>query len=202
VWRITEVAHKPFPSGRATHGIVDACLELQSRHDIIAADIARVEAVVPPLVQQLVGRLLRPDMDVNYARLCAPYVTARALLRGTVDLSDFCSQAYADPASRELAQKVVIAVRENDPPNALTPIDVTITLNDGAVLRTHLDVVYGNPKKPMLPAAQLAKFRANVASALRPLSGKQTEELIDKLLRLRESKDVATLVPLMIGQVG
>ena len=29
VWRITEVAHKPFPSGRATHGIVDACLELR-----------------------------------------------------------------------------------------------------------------------------------------------------------------------------
>jgi 2-methylcitrate dehydratase PrpD len=28
VWRITEVAHKPFPRGRATHGVVDACLTL------------------------------------------------------------------------------------------------------------------------------------------------------------------------------
>ncbi|MEC7660842.1 MAG: MmgE/PrpD family protein, partial [Pseudomonadota bacterium] len=28
-WRINEVAHKPFPSGRATHGIVDAIRELQ-----------------------------------------------------------------------------------------------------------------------------------------------------------------------------
>ena len=26
VWRVTEVSHKPFPSGRATHAVVDACL--------------------------------------------------------------------------------------------------------------------------------------------------------------------------------
>lgn len=201
-WRITEVAHKPFPSGRATHGIVDACLELQSRHDINAIDIARIEALVPPLVHQLVGRPPRPDMDVNYARLCAAYVTARALLRGTVDLSDFSPEAYADTASQALAQKVTIDVRGSDPVNALTPIDVKISLKDGTALHTHLEAVYGNPKKPMPPAAQLAKFRANAASALRPLSNGQTEELIDKLLRLREIDDVATLVPLMVGQVG
>src|SRR5262245_17150784 len=39
VWRISEVAHKPFPSGRATHGIIDACMELKRRHDLRAADI-------------------------------------------------------------------------------------------------------------------------------------------------------------------
>ena len=31
-WFITELAHKPFPSGRATHGIVEACLALRREH--------------------------------------------------------------------------------------------------------------------------------------------------------------------------
>ena len=30
VWRITEVAHKPFPCGRATHGVLDGVLALTS----------------------------------------------------------------------------------------------------------------------------------------------------------------------------
>ena len=31
VWRVTEVSHKPFPSGRATHAVVDACLAFRER---------------------------------------------------------------------------------------------------------------------------------------------------------------------------
>jgi aconitate decarboxylase len=201
VWRITEVAHKPFPSGRATHGIADACLDLKSRHNLNTADIARIEAVVPPLVHQLVGRPPRPDMDANYARLCANYVAARALLRGTVDRSDFSSQAFAHPESQRLAQKIAILVQDDGNPNALTPVAVSITLHNGDVLHTQLDAVYGSPGKPMLPAAQLDKFRTNAAAALRPLGVEQTEELIDKLQRLREIHDVKTLVPLMVGDV-
>ena len=199
VWRIMEVAHKPFPSGRATHGVVDACLDLKSHHNISVAEIARIEAVVPPLVHQLVGRPPRPDMDINYARLCASYVAARALLRGTVDRSDFSSEAYANSESQMLAQKISIAVQDVANPNALTPVDVTITLNDGSQLHTHIEVVYGSPQKPMPPAARLDKFRANTAGALRPLNSERTEELIDKLMRLREIPDVRTLVPLMVG---
>src|SRR5262245_30258756 len=73
IWRITEVAHKPFPSGRATHGIIDACLELKHRHDLRAGAIAEVKAYVPPLVHHLVGRPPRMAMSINYARLCASY---------------------------------------------------------------------------------------------------------------------------------
>jgi len=200
VWRITEVAHKPFPSGRATHGVADACLDLKSRYNLDTRQIAHIEAVVPPLVHQLVGRPSRPDMDVNYARLCAAYVAARALLRGTVDRSDFSNESYADPESQRLAQNTVVKPKDSGNPNALTPIEVTITLQDGAVLHTQLDAVYGSPEKPMPLAAQLEKFRLNAAHALQPLGSEQTEELIEKLLRLRGIADVKGLVPLMVGQ--
>ena len=56
VWRMPEVAHKPFPSGRATHGLVDAVLQLQREHGFAVADITSVQADVPPLTQRLIGR--------------------------------------------------------------------------------------------------------------------------------------------------
>jgi aconitate decarboxylase len=199
VWRISEVAHKPFPSGRATHGVVDGCLELKARHRIDIAAIEHIECVVPPLIHQLVGRPPKADMDVNYARLCAAYVAARALIRGTVDLSDFNDAAYADPASQALARKFSIRVRDDDSPNALTPVDVTMTLADGSSVSAHLEHVYGSPFKPMTREAQLAKFRANAAGAIRPLPEGQAEKLITKLADLSSVDDVAKLVPLLVG---
>ena len=40
-WRVTEVSHKPFPSGRATHAVVDACLGFRERLGLDRAGAAR-----------------------------------------------------------------------------------------------------------------------------------------------------------------
>src|SRR5262249_40664965 len=66
-----ELAPKPFPSGRATHGVIEACLALRREHRIASDAIERVTAQVPPLVRHLVGRPPHEEMQPNYARLCA-----------------------------------------------------------------------------------------------------------------------------------
>lgn len=199
-WRIEEVAHKPFPSGRATHGAMDGCMVLQKQHGFSPDSIARIKATVPPLVHQLVGRPYRPDMELNYARLCVPYVTARALTRGTLGLSDFNSAAYQDGATRRLAENITVAIRDGDPPNALTPIDVTVTLLDGTTYDQHVEHVYGSPQNRFGRDGQLAKFRANCAAAARPIAEGQAAQLIEKLSELRNVGDVAELVLLMVAQ--
>src|SRR5499427_3404515 len=107
-WFIAELAHKPFPSGRATHGIVEACLALRREHRIAPDAIARVIARVPPLVRQLVGRPPREEMQANYARLCAPYVAACALRSGGIKLADFTPAAYRAAPTQALARRVVL----------------------------------------------------------------------------------------------
>ncbi|MFY0614093.1 MAG: MmgE/PrpD family protein [Hyphomicrobiaceae bacterium] len=199
-WRIEEVAHKPFPSGRATHGVLDGCLVLKQRHGVDPQDIARITAIVPPLIDQLVGRPYQPDMELNYARLCVPYVAARALIRGTIDLGDFNPAAYADPATRRLAENITIDIRDGDPPNALTPVDVTMTLADGTRHSHHVDAVYGSPRNPFGRAGQLEKFRANCAAARRPLADNQVSDLIEQLSNLRNLPDMASLIPFMVAQ--
>ena len=194
IWRITEVAHKPFPSGRATHGIVDASLELQRTHGFAAEAITAVSAHVPPLVHHLVGRPPMPDMTINYARLCAAYVAARALITGTVGIEDFTDAAYRDPATRALARRVAVSVRDRGDPNALVPVEVEVVLADGRRLETRLETVYGNPRKPMSREAHLAKFQRNCGLGAALVPEAEARRAIALVDALETVPDVAALV--------
>jgi len=194
---VTELAHKPFPSGRATHGIVEACLTLRQQHAIAPDAIDRVTATVPPLVHHLVGRPPREEMQTNYARLCAAYVAACALRSDTVRLEHFTPQAYRDSPTQELARRVTIGVRDGGNPNALTPVEVAIALRDGARHTIAIETVYGNPSKPLSLADHLEKFRRNCAAAVRPLPRENVERLIERIDRIEEVSDVTELADLL-----
>lgn len=195
-WFITEVAHKPFPSGRATHGIIEACLELKRRHGDEFAAIDRITARVPPLVHHLVGRPPLEEMTINYARLCARYLAARTLLRGGIGLEDFTPAAYRDAQTQALAQRIAIEVQDAGDPNALTPIEVEIASRNGARQSARLEVVLGNPAKPLGRDAHLEKFRRNCKVALRH---DNVERLIEQIERLEDMADVAELADLLSG---
>ena len=53
IWQVEQVSHKPFPSGRLTHGVVEAALTLRNQHGIAPEDVEEIEATVPPLVHRL-----------------------------------------------------------------------------------------------------------------------------------------------------
>ncbi len=194
VWRIAEVAHKPFPSGRATHGVIDGCLELRGDHGLGGDDVVAVVLRLPHLVHHLVGRPVQPAMAINYARLCAQYLAARALLRGTVDLQDFTDAAYADTATQDLARRIHVEVADVGDPNAFTPVEVELELRDGSRHAKRIEIVYGNPAKPMSREAHLAKFRHNAALATPALADAKAEHLIALVDALEDMADVTALV--------
>jgi aconitate decarboxylase len=196
-WFIAELAHKPFPSGRATHGIVEACLALRREHRFQSDAIKRVTAHVPPLVHHLVGRPPHEEMQANYARLCAAYVAACALRRDGVALEDFTPAAYRDGPTQDLARRVSIEVRDAGNPNALTPVEVEIALRDGTRHAVRIETVYGHPKKPLSRTDHLAKFTSNCAAAARPLPVQNVERLIDRVDALEAVTDVTKLVDLL-----
>jgi aconitate decarboxylase len=197
-WQIAELAHKPFPCGRATHGVLDGLISLMRQHAFAADEIERIECRVPPLTQRLVGRPAHADMAVSYARLSAPYVIACALQGGGVGLDDFQPEALADPARFALAQRVTFSADHNPDPNALAPVTVVVRLNDGATHETSVSEVYGSPARPMGREAHLAKFRANWLSGAKPLPEAAGERLIELVDELEAVRDVAVLVDQMV----
>jgi len=198
-WRITEVAHKPFPCGRATHGVVDGILQLKRQHGFAAREVANVDCLVPPLTQRLVGRSARPDMAVSYARLCASYAIACALLNDTVDIADFLPNALADQRRLALAARVTLRTDDNPDQNALTPVRVAIGLENGTRHEIRVDEVYGSPARPMTRDAHLAKFRGNWGSGALPLAETAGDALVARVAALESLADVTELVDLLIA---
>ena len=197
IWRVTEVSHKPWPSGRATHAVLDACLAFRERLGLDRAGgdaVEQVTARVPPLVHRLVARRVTDDMVVSYARLCCRYVAAVALLRGRVGLDDFRPAALRDPDVLALARRVDVVADDNPDPNALVPVTVEITLRDGRRETERVEVMYGHPARPMTRAAQLRKFRGNCERAARPIAPEAAERIIAAVARIESLPDVTALV--------
>lgn len=197
IWRVTELAHKPWPSGRATHGVMEACLAIRETSGVAADEIAHVKAWVPPLVNHLVGRPWKPEMDINYARLCTRFTAARILLNGSLHLGDFTPATYREPVTAALAQRIAIEVRDAGDPNALTPVEVEIVTTGGRRHSASLDTVLGNPAKPLSRHAHLTKFRGNAAAAYRPLTPDMTEFVIQTVDQLEGLPDVRILADLL-----
>jgi len=157
-WRVTELSHKPFPSGRATHGGVEGLLKLRAK-GVNAADVEKIVLQAPALIHQLVIRPALPDMNVNYARLCFPYVGAVALLNGGVSLGDFEVSALREPRVLALAERFAAEMIETDSPAAFTPQKVTARLRDGRSMSVDVPQLLGSPAHPLDQDDQHRKVR-------------------------------------------
>lgn len=193
-WEVERTSVKPFPSGRATHGVLDAVLTLQVEHDFNFADVERVEAFVPPMIETLVGRQATPDLAPGVARLCLRYLVAYALREGDVQLTAYAESALRDPVLLELASRVSITVDDNSDPNAFDPQTVRITLRDGRRVQLTLERSLGSPQRPLPPARLEGKLRANFDAAGRAADADRVLELVRAITDL---PDAATLIESM-----
>ena len=198
-WRINEVAHKPFPSGRATHGIVNAIQEIQNSNTIYVDQIESVEAKVPSLTHHLVGRPIHDAMEISYARLNGQFAASIMLQKRFIDIDDFTIDAIRNKSSLDLARKVHIKIDDNPDPNALSPVEVEIRMENGEKFFKRVDTVYGNPNKPLTRDAHLAKFRRNWKASAISLPIEDGEEIIKMIDDLEEVEDIRALIDLATG---
>ena len=198
-WRIKEVAHKPFPSGRATHGIVDAIREIQAEHEIDVDAVVRLEARVPSLINHLVGRPVHDNMEISYARLNGQYAAAVMLQRKFIGIHDYTDEAIRNKASIGLAEKVKIIVNDNPDPNALSPVEIDIHMKNGEKFSRRIETVYGNPQKPLSREEHLAKFRRNWEVAKVGLIMENAEKMIGAVDNLEKVTDICELIDLVTG---
>lgn len=198
IWRINEIAHKPFPSGRATHGVLDGLLMLKRVHGFSAEDVDRVVCRVPSLTAQLVARPILEKMEVNYARLSAPYVLASALINGSVTIDDFRPDAIGQEKRLALGRQIAVEIDDNPDKNALTPVTVEVFTKQGQFHDVTMDVVYGNPQKPMERRSHLEKFRRNWSMAAKDLPMSHADKLIALVDELEAVSDVSNLVDYLV----
>ncbi|WP_029002196.1 MmgE/PrpD family protein [Azohydromonas australica] len=194
VFQITRMSHKPYPSGRATHGGIEGVLQLMQRHGFEPDAVDSVQVFASALVVRLVGRAATPDMDPGYARLCMAYTVATVLLTGDLRLQDFDEAALRDTRRLALAQRVRLIDNANPDPNAIGgPQHVVVMLKDGTCHELAIKQLLGHPQRPLSLREQELKFERCCTAAVPPLPQRQCRELASMLRRLEEVGDVRAL---------
>lgn len=158
-WKIVEMAHKPYPAGRATQAALTMIRSLQEKHDFPPADIERIDVYVPPLIMLLVGRPTTNDMTPSYARLCLKFIVPLMLIDGDIDPRRFQPEVFADVQIRELGDRVNVLADGNEDHNALGPQRMDVVLKDGRSLPVHCVAPLGAPENPLTRQQREDKVR-------------------------------------------
>lgn len=199
-WQVGRLSHKPFPSGRLTHGVIDALQRVTAELGVAADDIERITGHVPPLVHRLVGRPLPPEPDANYAKLCLAYVAGAWMARGQVDVPEFRGRAtLSDPEIHRNAAKVTLVLDDNPDENALDPQRFVFELRDGRRHEITLDHVFGHPHAPLSAEQNLDKFRRCVGYASKSLGDERAEALVAAVADIENLDDAADLARLTVA---
>jgi 2-methylcitrate dehydratase PrpD len=199
-WEVQRLSHKPFPSGRLTHGAVEAALTLLQHQPILPEDIVEVLVEAPPLVHNLVGRPLHTlTPTAPYARLCLPFVLAHIFLHGEVFLSDFTEPALRDPQVHDLARKIrVVRNATVQDENVMVPLVLHVNLRHGQQHTLRLDTVLGSPAKPLSREAHVRKFHRCWQHGGGHLPAGNAERLVELVQHLEDVPDVAQLTRLLV----
>lgn len=162
-WKVTQLSHKPFPSGRVTHGVIHAMRKLVEELAMAPQDalerIVSVQVEMPPLGCRLVGRPMVHRPAPNYARLCVPYLAAVEALGGRVDPTTFSEQWLHHEAVETLGRRVSIIEKPHPNPNAFYPQTLSVRLSDGRSVSKDIPYAWGHPLAPLTEAEREDKFR-------------------------------------------
>lgn len=200
--RIEQVVEKPFPTGRATHGAIEAVMRLRARRAAEPEALRRIVVTVSPVAHSLVGRPARPGMPANYARLCLSYCVARCLRDGRIGVDHFTPAALADPELLALAGRIEVQTFDMAEPSAFGPSRVCLDYSDGATEAETVGQALGHPANPVSEAQRLAKFRANCRAAAIPLPDEGATALAERIEGLDGLEDVGVLMDLACPQPG
>lgn len=155
-WEILRNTYKPYPCGIVIHPIIDACLELRSRH---APDPSRIRAVAvgasPGAMALCNNRSPKTEMQ---AAVSLHHWVAVALIRGTAGVADMHPETAVRDAALMAFQDRVEATL--DPALASDAAAVTLTMDDGSRLSVRIDHGIGSAAVPMTNPQLEAKFTA------------------------------------------
>lgn len=152
-WALSGTAYKPYPCGIVLHAVIDACLRLRARHELVPESIVRVDVRSHPLALQLAGK--SAPRDGLEGKLSVSHAAAVALLAGKAGVAEFSDACVRDSP--------IIAMREKVAAHADPTVDkmeahVSVTLSDRRTLHEHVPHALGTLEHPLTDGDIERKF--------------------------------------------
>lgn len=196
-WQISQVSHKPFPSGRAGNGLIEGLMLFGSELPFPKSEIESALVIGPPLINRLCARPDRPAPNGNYARLCAAFIGAKVLQHDRIGLEHYRDVELTDSRTHELAKLFSMQVDDNLDPNALVPHELIIRSKSGQEWRWRCEAMLASPSRRLSREKHLEKFRTCCGFSAQPMNAGAVEKLIVAVDELEAVQDVRELIALM-----
>ncbi len=192
-YRIQQNYFKFFACCRINHPSLQAVIDVRNRETFAPEDVQAVDIVAPSMLEGMLGEY---PSNMLGAKFNVPYAVAAAIVRDSVNVNSFYSEARGDERIRELAGKVQVTT---DPKLATAREDGPLTqafvrLKDGRVLEGGTTIVRGDYGNRLPREELLEKFHFLNDSIL---GSERVNEVIvttDGLERLSDVRELTALV--------
>jgi 2-methylcitrate dehydratase PrpD len=188
VWEATRNAYKPYPCGIVLHPVIDAMLELRSRHELRPEQVARVTVRGHPLLRQRTDRK-RPRSG-SEAQVSLQHTVAVCLIHGKADVSEYTDARANEPAVQALGDRVEVV---DDASLGVEAIAVSLQTADGRTLTHTVQHAVGSLGRPMTDAQIEAKVRTHAAMNAPTVP---VDRLIDAVWALDRADDAGAIARL------
>ena len=186
-WEIFNNGLKPYSCGVVSHPAIDAAIALGRRPGFDAHAVEAIEAVVHPLVPELMGRM-EPDVGLAGKFSCAHTISV-GLVDGAAYPAQFTDARVKDPLLAALRRKVKFTIDHSKGEDQVT---LRLTMKDGSVLEHTVEHATGSPENPMTDDRLNDKF---LTLATPTLGAAAAQSLLDRLWALEDVDNITSLVP-------
>lgn len=197
---IDDLSIKPYPTGRASHGVLSTVLKYRDSGRLTTDSFAGLVANLPPLVHRLVGRPHKPNMAPAYARLCLPFLVGLALRDGRIDPRQFTDESFQDREIAKIAETIVLKIDRNEDLNALAPQSVAIELKDGSRIKEEIPAALGSPEAPLTSNQQHEKFLFAASIAKEPIHADTANRIVTAINSLDQKADCDGLLQMLFPE--
>ncbi|MCM0035838.1 MAG: MmgE/PrpD family protein [Burkholderiaceae bacterium] len=110
-WEAALNTYKPYPCGIVLNPVIEACLQLSARKEVVHNLLQRLQSVEVTGQKLLRDRTDRPGVQTGReSQVSAQHAVAVSLLSGHAGLAQFSDAAVQDPANRALGAKLRFTV--------------------------------------------------------------------------------------------
>ena len=201
-WHTELIMVKSYAAQGGLHGVIQAALELRAEHHIDPASVGRIEIRVGDAVYRHGWWPPERPLTSIGAQMNLGYVTAVALLDGTVMPPQFTEDRLDADDVWRLISTVDVQLDddiEHGPAHERFTTDLTIMLLDGTVLRRRITQPHGGPADPVTDDELVTKYRALVGPLL---PATRLDAIQDTVLALDDVADLRELVDLLAAPVA
>jgi 2-methylcitrate dehydratase PrpD len=190
-WEMALNTYKPYPCGIVLNPVIEACLQLAERAEIVGNLGQRLQSVEITGQQLLRDRTDRPGIKTGReSQVSAQHAVPVSLLRGRAGIQEFSDEAVRDPAIRALGEKVRFTV---DDSMSIDAAKVTLHFMDKLSVTVSIEMARGSTGRPLTDQDIEQKF---MELSTRAQTGSSQKKLIRSVWDIETLDNAGALMAL------